>query len=238
MRKPNVYFKATTLIVVLLFPTLLYLVLTTGKHNFETLEVLYPIGTSENTHKDYHKIPEFELINQEGKRISNTRVRDKVWIANYFFTTCQSICPIMNNNLLGVQKELSRFDAFHMLSFTVNPEHDTSEVLQAYAEGLGANTTNWDFLTGEKKTIYTLANQGMFLGAADDAMEDGGVLHSESVVIIDKEGRIRSRKDKKGNVKAAYNATSDIEIKELIEDLKCLLAEYQMELKKNKKEPL
>ncbi len=137
----------------------------------------------------------------------------------------------MNNNLVRVQRELKKSPEFKILSFTVNPSYDTKGELKKYAKKIGANTANWHFLTGDKEKIYTLARRGMFLGANEDPKAEGGFFHSEHIVIIDKEGRIRSGKDKQGNIRAAYSGTSDVEIKELISDLKLLLAEDKLATK-------
>jgi len=231
MDKQKPHIKWVGLFAVLLLPTLVFMFLETGKNIYEKLEILYPIESEEK----YHTIPEFNFLNQEGLEIQKKDVTGKVWIANFFFATCPSICPVMNNNLLRVQKEVQKKYSgtdFKILSFTVNPEHDTVAVLKKYANKLGVNTENWHFLTGKKEEIYSLAHKGMFLGAAADPTAEGGFLHSESVIIIDKEGRVRSGKDKNGNTRGAYNATSDVEIKDLIDDILYLLAEYELEFKK------
>jgi len=234
MGKQNPYKKWVGLFAILLLPTVIFMFLETGKNVYEKLEILYPLEKGEK----HHTIPDFRFVNQNGADIQKKDLKGKVWAANFFFTTCPSICPVMNNNLLRVQKEVEKKYSgadFKIVSFTVNPEHDTVAVLKTYAEELGANTKSWHFLTGKKEEIYSLAHKGMFLGAATDPTAEGGFLHSESIVIVDKEGRIRSGKDKNGNPRAVYNATSDVEIKDLTNDILHLLAEYEMEFKNNKK---
>lgn len=234
MKKQNPYKKWAGLFAILLLPTVIFMFLETGKNVYEKLEILYPISEGEK----HHTIPDFKFVNQDGQEIQKKDLEGKVWAANFFFATCPSICPVMNNNLLRVQKEIEkkyRGTDFKILSFTVNPQHDTVAVLKKYAEELGANTQNWHFLTGKREEIYSLAQKGMFLGAAEDPTAEGGFLHSESIVIVDKEGRVRSGKDKNGNPRAAYNATSEVEVKDLIDDLLYLLAEYELEFKNRQK---
>ncbi len=180
------------------------------------------------------KIPAFEFVNQEGDTISNRDFEGKVFIAEFFFTTCPTICPIMNQNLVMVQKEFQGEDAFGIASFTIDPEHDSPEVLKKYAEANGIEHPNWHLLTGERAEIYDLANTGFNIYAGVNPEAEGGFEHSGHFALIDKEGYIRSRTDQFGNPiiyyrgsiergkKAAFGE-EEPQIDILIEDAKKLL---------------
>lgn len=150
------------------------------------------------------KAPSFSFTNQDGKTISNEDYLGKVYIAEFFFTTCPTICPRMSRNLVSIQNEFKDFENLGIASFTINPENDTPEVLKAYAENYGVTNPNWHFLTGDKKTIYDLANIGFTIYAGEDVEAEGGFEHSGNFVLIDKNGYIRSRKDNFGNPKIYY----------------------------------
>ena len=145
------------------------------------------------------KIPPFEFVNQDGDTISNKDYEGKVYIAEFFFTTCPTICPIMNENLVEVQKEFKDREDFGIASFSIDPKHDTPQVLSRYAEAHGINHPNWHLLTGEKDEIYALANSGFNIYAGEDPNAAGGFAHSGYFALIDQEGYVRSRIDKFGN---------------------------------------
>jgi len=143
--------------------------------------------------------PKFELINQNGKTISNKTYEGKVYVVEFFFTTCPTICPIMNKNMITIQNEFFGNPNFGIASVSINPENDTAEVLKKHAEDLGVKSTNWHFLTGDKKYIYEIANKGFNLYAGENKNVNGGFEHSGLFALIDKEGNIRCRKDQHGN---------------------------------------
>ncbi|WP_424493111.1 SCO family protein [Salinimicrobium sp. GXAS 041] len=145
------------------------------------------------------KIPPFKFINQEGDTITNKDYEGKVYIAEFFFTTCPTICPIMNENLVKVQNEFKNEDNFGIVSFTIDPQHDTPQVLSRYAEVHGIDHPNWNLLTGDRKEIYDLANSGFNIYAGEDPDAAGGFAHSGYFALIDQEGYVRSRVDKFGN---------------------------------------
>ncbi|TBN01839.1 SCO family protein [Hyunsoonleella flava] len=182
------------------------------------------------------KVPEFSFTNQRGKTITNKDYEGKVYVIEFFFTTCPTICPRMNNNLVKIQNTFKDFENFGVASFTINPEHDTPEVLQAYADTYGITNPNWHLLTGKKDEIYKLANEGFYIYAAENASVEGGFEHSGNFALIDKNGFIRSRKDGFGNPIIYYRGiTSEEEgaddngeaeqISILKEDIKKLLNE-------------
>ncbi|NRD24265.1 SCO family protein [Winogradskyella litoriviva] len=151
------------------------------------------------------KVPAFKFTNQYGETISNNDYLGKVYVVEFFFTTCPTICPIMNRNLVEVQNEFKDFENFGVASFSITPEIDTPEVLRAYAEKYGISNPNWNLMTGDESEIYKLANQGFNLYTAKDDSVEGGFEHSGNFALIDKEGYIRSRKDNFGNPLIFYN---------------------------------
>ena len=159
------------------------------------------------------KVPNFKFINQNGKSISNNDYLGKVYIVEFFFTTCTTICPIMNTNLVHIQNSFTAFPNFGIASFTINPEFDTSEVLKLYAKENGINNLNWNLLTGDRSDIYKLANEGFNLYTAASSDFVDGFEHSGYFAIIDKEGYIRSRVDQFGNPKIYYKGSVDFEEK-------------------------
>ena len=146
-----------------------------------------------NINGEPKKVPEFSFINQYGKIITNSDYKGKVYIVEFFFTTCPTICPKMNKNLVQIQNEFKEFENFGVASFTINPEYDTPEVLKAYADNYGITNSNWNLLTGNQEQIYKLANQGFNLYTAKDEEVIGGFEHSGNFALIDKNGYIRSR---------------------------------------------
>ena len=150
------------------------------------------------------KVMDFQFNNQNGTPISNADYAGKVYLVEFFFSTCPTICPRMNSNLVDIQNTFPNRTDFGIASFTINPDYDTQEVLKAYAQNYGVTNPNWHFLTGEKDAIYDLANTGFNLYAAEVEVADGGFEHSGNFALIDKEGYIRSRTDAFGNPKIYY----------------------------------
>ncbi len=151
------------------------------------------------------KVPTFSFTDQDGKTITDKDYLGKVYVVEFFFTTCPSICPIMNRNLVEVQNQFTEFENFGVASFTITPEIDTPEVLSAYAERYGITNPNWHLMTGNEEAIYKLANEGFNLYTARDETVEGGFEHSGNFALIDKEGFIRSREDNFGNPLIFYN---------------------------------
>jgi protein SCO1/2 len=150
------------------------------------------------------RVMPFNFKNQDGVMISNEDFAGKVYLVEFFFTTCPTICPKMNKNLVDIQNTFPDRPDFGIASFTINPEYDTQTVLKAYAENYGVTNPNWHFMTGEKEAIYNLANIGFNLYAAQVDGAEGGFEHSGNFALIDKEGYIRSRTDAFGNPKIYY----------------------------------
>ncbi|HXJ98229.1 MAG TPA: SCO family protein [Gelidibacter sp.] len=151
------------------------------------------------------KVPEFSFIDQDGKTISNKDYEGKVYVLEFFFTTCPSICPKMNANMLSIQNSFSNEKNFGIASFSITPDIDTPEVLKAYASAHGITHDNWHLMTGNEDAIYKLANDGFYLYTAKDENADGGFEHSGNFALIDKNGFIRSRSDSQGSPIIYYN---------------------------------
>lgn len=145
------------------------------------------------------KVPKFSFIDQNKDTITNEDYLGKVYVAEFFFTTCPSICPKMNKNLVEIQNTFEDFDDFGVASFTITPEIDTPEVLKQYAENYGVTNPDWHLMTGDKDEIYALANQGFNIYVGENSEVAGGFEHSGNFALIDREGYIRSRSDKFGN---------------------------------------
>jgi len=169
--------------------------------------------------------PKFELTNQDGKTISNKNYDGKVYVVEFFFSTCPTICPIMNKNMITIQNEFFGNPNFGIASITINPENDTAAVLKKHAEELGVKSTNWHFLTGDQKYIYEIANKGFNLYAGENKNANGGFEHSGLFALIDKDGNIRCRKDQHGNPILYYDGLEAKGVKAIIEDIKKLINE-------------
>ncbi|MCL7752309.1 SCO family protein [Polaribacter sp. Z022] len=178
----------------------------------------------------FDKVPAFEFINQNGKIITNNDFKGKVYVVEFFFTTCPTICPIMNKKMLTIQNEFKDNLNFGIASISITPEIDTPEVMKTYAKTNGITHKNWHLLTGQpEEVVYALSNKGfkLFVGKGDE--DHSGFEHSGLFALIDKQGNIRSRKDKFGNPIMYYRAlkeqTFPDQIEELKEDIKILLNE-------------
>lgn len=152
-----------------------------------------------NSNGERRKVPEFSFLNQDSLLITDKDYLGKVYIAEFFFTTCPTICPVMTKNLVELQNHFQESPEFGVASFTINPDYDTPMRLKAYSEKYGITDMDWHLLTGPKDSIYDLANAGFNIFAAEMPDVPGGFEHSGLFALIDKEGFIRSRKDKFGN---------------------------------------
>lgn len=184
------------------------------------------------------KAPSFKFVDQNGDTITNQDYEGKVYVVEFFYTTCPTICPIMNDNLVEVARVFKGNKKFGIASISIDPNHDTPEVLKKYAEdhGITSPDSNWHFLTGDQNEIYQLAQKGFKVNAEKDPNEPGGILHSGMFALVDKEGYLRSRKDQYGNSIIYYRGfikrgatpkvgQEDPQINALIEDIKHLLHE-------------
>ncbi len=159
------------------------------------------------------KVPSFAFTNQNGETITDEDYLGKVYVLEFFFTTCPTICPKMNRNLIQIQNTFDGFEDFGVASFTINPDYDTPVVLKNYAEQYGVTNPNWHLMTGNKEAIYKLANEGFNLYTAEGTDVVGGFEHSGNFALIDKNGFIRSRKDDFGNPIIYYRGITSEEEK-------------------------
>ena len=153
------------------------------------------------------KVPEFNFVNQNGELVSNNDYVGKVYIVEFFFTTCTTICPVMNTNLIHIQNSFTKFSDFGIASFSINPEYDTTDILNQYANENGIVNSNWNLMTGDRSEIYKLANDGFNLYTAASSDFIDGFEHSGYFALIDKQGFIRCRNDEFGNPKIYYKGS-------------------------------
>ncbi|MAP53939.1 SCO family protein [Altibacter sp.] len=168
-------------------------------------------------------VPAFSFTDQNGKTITNEDYEGKVYIVEFFFTTCPSICPIMNRNMVKIQNEFYGNPNLGIASFSIDPTYDIPQILKEYAESYGITNPNWHLLTGEKDAIFKLANEGFNLYVGEAPNVEGGFEHSGFFALVDQEGKIRSRIDENGNPVIYYDGLEEDSIKMLIEDIKKLL---------------
>lgn len=168
----------------------------------------------------YHSIPDFEFINQYNEKVTKKTVAGKIYVTEYFFTTCQSICPIMNTNLERVYKEFKNEPKFMILSHTVDPEIDSVAVLMDYAKLHGVSDKRWLFLTGEKPKLYEMARKGYVLNAEEGKGDSDDFIHTQNFALI----------DDKGHIRGFYDGTDSLEINRLIMEIKLLIQDHDHRL--------
>ncbi|RDK88150.1 SCO family protein [Marinirhabdus gelatinilytica] len=169
------------------------------------------------------EVPDFKFVNQDGDTITNAFYKGKVYVAEFFFSTCQDICPVMNQNMKKVAKAFPNGDEVGIASFSIDPTYDTPEILKAYAEAYQITQPSWNFLTGDKTEIFKLSNEGFNLYAAEGMDEEDNFEHSGFFALIDQEGKIRSRIDENGNPIVYYDGLQDEGVQMLINDIEILL---------------
>ena len=163
----------------------------------------------------YHKITNFKLTNQNGEEITQANYKDKIYVADFFFTTCQDICPVMTKNMYQLQEELKNDNQILLLSHTVIPEVDTVEQLKEYAIENNVDDSKWNLVTGDKKQIYELARKS-YLAVEDSNYNEYDMIHTENFMLIDKEKQIRG----------FYDGTDSVEINRLLKDIEILKQSY------------
>ena len=168
----------------------------------------------QRTVSSYGTVPAFELLNQNGQPFGSAQLAGKIWIADFIYTTCPGPCPMISSRMSELQKPLEKSDV-HLVSFSVDPEIDTPQVLRGYAEKLQADHARWDFLTGPKSAIYKLSHDGFKLAVSDGGDERGIPVHSTRMVLVDRHGQIRGY----------YDATEPDAVTKLLADTNHLLRE-------------
>ena len=234
--------KQIRLILILAVPIVILLV--TKWHVVENL--LPKISEKENlptlakiTEKP---IPSFEFVNQDNETVSNETYKDKIYIVDFIFTTCPTICPKMTFHMRHLVEELEKYDNVAFLSHTINPEYDTPDVLKEYAKQFSnkrkINMSRWNFVTGEKDSIYKIAKSYLTIaGEGEDNVNhaDFGLVHSGDFILVDNNGIIRSGYDHLGNPIGSYDGTSVQAVKDLIVDVGVLVKEIKRNEKNNTK---
>lgn len=180
-----------------------------------SLPILGRTIIEENGDSTLHSIAEFSFINQDKDTITESYLKGKITIVDYFFTTCPTICPTMTNNMIGLQEKWKENTNIQFLSHTVDPETDTPKKLNRYAKHFGANTINWNFVTGSKKALYDQGFHSYMVTADKDDIAPGGFIHSSLFILVDKNLHIRG----------IYEGTKEEEIEKLNIDISILINE-------------
>ena len=166
--------------------------------------------------KKYHRISDFSLLNQNGNNVTHDNYKNKIYVADFFFTTCPDICPIMTGNMLYLQENLK--DTSVMLaSFSVTPKIDTVEVLKEYSTLKGVDDSKWNLMTGDKKQIYDLARKSYLVAKAIPNGKNHGMIHTENFVLVDRDKRIRGY----------YDGTNIEDMDKLLDDIQILIKSYE-----------
>ena len=163
----------------------------------------------------YHTISKFSFVDQDSAIITNETFKDKIYVADFFFTSCRTICPIMKTQMLRVYQATKEMPDILILSHTIDPEFDTVALLRDFAQRLDVESKRWHFVTGVKDSIYKVAQTSYFATAIEDKTEPDGFIHSGAFLLIDKKGRIRGK----------YDGTLEEEVNRLISDIKRLRRE-------------
>ncbi|MCU0355938.1 MAG: SCO family protein [Cyclobacteriaceae bacterium] len=164
----------------------------------------------------YHTIAEFEFLNQDSAVITHQTFNGKIYVADFFFTSCRTICPKMKTQMLRVYDSIQSLPDVLILSHTIDPEHDDVALLHDFADRLGVSSSKWHFVTGEQDKIFSIAQTSYFATAMADNTEPDGFIHSGAFLLIDKERRIRGK----------YDGTMEDDVNRLITDIRRLRREY------------
>ena len=163
----------------------------------------------------YQTIPPFSLLNQDSVMVSNETVKGKIYVADFFFTSCPTICPVMKKEMIRVYEKFKGNNQVVILSHTIDPDYDTLALLRDYANRLGSDGKQWMFLRGDRNLVYELAEKGYYASAVVDSTEPGGFIHSGGFILVDKQQRVRG----------IYDGTSANDVDKLMVDMDILLKE-------------
>lgn len=164
----------------------------------------------------YQTIPAFSFLNQDSIPVTDKNFNGKIYVADFFFTSCTSICPIMHRNMLTVYKEFKDNNQVKFLSHSIDSKYDTPSRLKQYATKLGVAGNQWEFVRGSRDSIYTIAEKSYLTSVGEDKAAPDGFIHQGWFILVDKEKRLRG----------AYDGTNEEQVKQLIADIKVLLKEY------------
>ncbi|MBF8962077.1 SCO family protein [Pontibacter sp. FD36] len=214
--------KALILGILLLVPLLIFIFIGSfGEHHY-TLRKYFPqVTATGEVQRDakgdtlFNQVPAFQLTSQQGQAISQKDLDGHIYVADFFFATCPDICKAMSSQMVRVQEAFQDEEQVKLVSFTVNPEYDTPEVLSEYGDRYGADPAKWYFLTGDRDKIYTLAQKGFYLPVMKvEGQQD--FIHSEKFMLVDKDRYVRG----------IYDGTDKEDVDRLILEIKVLLDEY------------
>lgn len=163
----------------------------------------------------YHQIPDFEFINQDSVKITQKDFAGKIYVADFFFTTCPTICPKMKTQMLRIYKKFKDNSKVAILSHTIDPRHDTPAVLKEFSKNLGIQSSMWQMVTGDKAKIYEIGQKSYMVSATDDPTQPGGIVHSGAFILVDKNRHIRG----------IYDGTEPERVDKLMADMEILLNE-------------
>lgn len=164
----------------------------------------------------YHTVGDFAFVNQDSVTVTPTTFDDKIYVTDFFFTSCPTICPVMKKQMLRVYEAFENNEEVAILSHTIDPEYDTVALLHDYAERLGVSSPAWQFVTGEKDSIYNIALKSYMVTTAEEEDAPGGFIHSGAFILVDKDRRIRGM----------YDGTVPEQVDVLMNDIRHLLEEY------------
>ncbi|MFZ1808282.1 MAG: SCO family protein [Cyclobacteriaceae bacterium] len=165
----------------------------------------------------YHKVANFQFVDQDSAIVTNETYRDQIYVSDFFFTSCRTICPIMKTQMLRVYEATADLPDVKLLSHSIDPEYDTVALLHDFANRLGVSSDRWHFVTGIKDSIYKIAQTSYFATAMEDKSEPDGFIHSGAFLLVDKEQRLRGK----------YDGTKEDDVNRLLADIKRLRKEYE-----------
>ncbi len=214
-----IWHRTKTILVAFLIlglPIVLTFCLHSGKNQYKTLPVLGPKEVNNQGDTVYHNIGSFTFTNQNGERITSKQLEGKFYVAHFFFTECPDVCPKLIENLKEVQKQTQNLDDFRILSMTVKPESDNPQTLKEYANQKGINTNKWHLLSGQQENIEALARNNFLITAKEDQHGYQDYIHSDLLVLVDKEGKIRG----------FYKGSDEQAVENLVDEVAVLVEEY------------
>ncbi len=200
---------------ILIYSLLLLTVLASCKNKQKRLPFLQQDVSGKDT--TYRTIPEFKLLNQDSAVVTRKDLNGAIYVADFFFTSCPSICPITQRNMLKIYQKYLDNPEVKLVSHTIDVKYDTPSRMKAYATKLGVKGTQWEFLWGTRDEIYALAERNYLVSVGEDSKAPGGFVHQGYLILVDKDKRIRG----------AYDGTLDTQVKQLMDDMDVLLAEYK-----------
>ena len=201
-------------------PVLVVFILMVGQLALTSCESKKPLPIFGNRYEEngdtvYHTIAPFKFVDQDSAFVTNETVKDKIYVADFFFTSCRTICPIMKTQMLRVYEATKEMNDVVLVSHTIDPEYDTVALLRDFASRLGVESSKWHFVTGQKDSIFKIAQTSYFATALEDKTEPDGFIHSGAFLLVDKKGRIRGKCD----------GTKEADVDRLIADIKKLRIE-------------